>query len=151
VLPATIEKIGFFHFVNGFETPIDELCRAIEAERDNHPDRDIDNSLIVLPEAFNLGHDYNPSRDPELPASLIIDDLSRLAGAQLPVAFVVGILEGRCNSAYWVDSSGGYLMCRKMGDDRKDLYDPCTDPEVLNPIDCTNARGWRVDMHGRNA
>src|ERR1700676_1787150 len=54
-----LEKIGFFRFVDQFANPIAALGKAIEVEREYHPNGDVSNSLIVLPEAFNIGGTYN--------------------------------------------------------------------------------------------
>ncbi len=137
-----LERIGFFHFVSDHEKPIEALTAGIETERSNHPNGDISNSLIVLPESFNMGRGYGCSPDvPEIPASAICDGLHSLASS-CGVAFVVGILEGRCNTAYYIDASGRQLMCHKVGDDLTKIYDPCCSKfcDERNPLDCVNAR-----------
>jgi predicted amidohydrolase len=135
-MPLTIvERIGFFHFVENFGEPIPALRAAVEKERATHPRRDISHSLIVLPEAFNFGHTYD-SGEPTLPAHKILGGLRRLAGLR-GLAFVAGILKSRSNSAYWVDECGWKLMCHKVGDDRKGIYEPrIQDPDIRNPIPC---------------
>src|SRR6185369_4206905 len=97
-MPLTVvEKIGFFNFVEKFDEPITVLSAEVEKERANHPDRNIRNSLIVLPEAFNLGHAYG-SRLPPLPACKVLGGLRQLAGVH-GIAFVAGIIRGGFNSA----------------------------------------------------
>lgn len=142
IVPAragNLERVGYFRFVDEFATPICALTKAIEAERERHPNGDISNSLIVVPEAFNIGHDYDlPASD--LRPREILEKLHELA-APLRITFVVGILDRRRNSAYWVDANGPELMCHKMGDDLKGLYKRCLrNPDRRNPIACANAR-----------
>ncbi|MGO9097202.1 MAG: hypothetical protein ACLQGV_18515, partial [Bryobacteraceae bacterium] len=137
---AFLERIGCFRFVDEFPTPVRALTNAIEAERKDHPDGDIGNSLIVLPEAFNLGHEYGPPA-PEVRAREVLDQLHKELAAPLRIAFVLGILDGRSNSAYWVDADGPKLMCQKMVDDRTGLYDPCLrNSDHANPIGYGGAR-----------
>ncbi len=57
------------------------------------------------------------------------------------MAFVVGVIRGTDNSAYWVDAGGPVAICHKMGDDLKRLYRPrrtCADEK--NPFPCGNAQ-----------
>jgi predicted amidohydrolase len=141
-----LEKIGFFHFVDEYPNPISALAKAIGKEQENHTN--ISNSLIVLPEAFNCGS-YR-SHAELLPAQEILENLRCKLAGPLRITFVVGVLEpcrtwlghdGKRNSAYWVDANGTQLMCHKMGDDGKKLYDPCArNPDPRNPIACANAR-----------
>jgi predicted amidohydrolase len=139
MLSMVVRRVGFFHFVRDFNTPIEALTKEIEKERDKLINRAISESLIVLPEAFNIGRDYETG-PPELSACKILDELRKLARLN-GIAFVAGILEGKCNSAYWIDATGRQLMCHKMADDLKDIYDPCTECcDEQNPIDCGNAR-----------
>lgn len=134
-----VEKIGFFHFVENFGDPIPALIDEIEKERSKHPNRDLRNSVIALPEVFNLGRPYGsgePSDPPGLPASKILAELCEVAGL-LGIGFVVGIgnLRGRRNSAYWVDECGPRLMCHKVGNDKTGIYEPFTrNPHIRNPI-----------------
>jgi predicted amidohydrolase len=138
ILPreGSLERFGFFHCEAKLEeNPIDELTKAIEKERPEV----LRNSLIVLPEAFNLVGDYHGSSHGIGAAREILEGLRMLA-VRLQIAFVAGVLEGRTNSAYWIDGDGKELMCRKIGDDRTRLYDPCLDnPDGCNPISCANA------------
>jgi hypothetical protein len=48
-------KIGFFHFVHNHAEPIVELRKALESR---HQSERVCDSLIVLPEAFNVRKYY---------------------------------------------------------------------------------------------
>jgi hypothetical protein len=137
-MDTRIRQIGFFHFVKDFDTPIEALDVEIERER-HHAGGDISGSLIVLPEAFN-GRDYS-LQVRELPPDKILWQLQLKFAAPLDVAFVVGILGGHYNSAYWVDSDGPCRRCHKTGDDNTHNYCPCEqgmDPR--NPVTRGSAR-----------
>jgi predicted amidohydrolase len=140
---ATIEKLGFFHFVE-FEQktsldPVEALSKAmderIQEERKSGEHWDIGNSLIVLPEAFNIGAYSLQSVPPQHSTQRALEDL-RVLAAKHEVIFVAGILgEDRRNSAYLIDAKVATLMCHKIGEDSSGLYDPCTgDPDPCNPI-----------------
>jgi len=133
-----IDRIGFFHFVKDDDQPIPSL--KVELKK-YHPS-EIDGSLIVLPETFNLGRCYRDS----IPGQFIaatpflndLADLSRRAGA----VFVVSVLEATpmCrlpyNSAYLVTPDNGkapVLMSRKM--DPSGLYQAVDQPAGENPLE----------------
>jgi predicted amidohydrolase len=140
---ATIEKIGFFHCID-FGTPVnaiaklrDAMAEKVHEERERDSTRDIGNSLIVLPEAFNFGNYDGRSALEQSPQ--FIEALVQLAAAHR-VIFVTGILEGKRNSAYLIDGESAQLMCHKIGDDYTGFYDPCTgNPDTYNPITFSNA------------
>ncbi len=104
----TLRNLGVFHFVSEFGDPLKALSKALEIERLKRQGGDISNSLVVLPDAFNLGRDYGPG-SAELPACFILDELRKLAQHH-QIAFVAGILQGRCNTGYWVDATGRNMM-----------------------------------------
>ncbi len=131
---TVLERVGYFHFVSR-EDPIKTLTDEIKKAKAH---QDIHNSLIVLPEAFNQAH-YDRG-EPVIDACKTRDELRKLA-ALYSLAFVAGILDGRCNTAYWIDAGGSQLVCHKMGDDGYKSYDTCTENyDEQNPIDCTSAR-----------
>lgn len=137
---GVLKNIGFFRFVADFPRQIEALAKAIKEERERHPEIDIRNSLIVLPEAFNIGRSYDTPACP-LPAGGILERLRRELAEPLNIAFVVGILDGRTSSAHWVDAAESVPLCHKMGDDLKKLYDPCTkNQDPCNPIGRGEAR-----------
>ena len=76
----------------------------------------------------------------ELPAWEILEGLRETAG-RLRFAFIAGIvIDGRTNSAYWVNAKGSKLMSLKMGDDGRGVYDACRQtPDPRNPIARANA------------
>jgi predicted amidohydrolase len=137
---TTIEKLGFYNFVNFEQPPIDSLQtaleRAIEKERSLNPEWEVSGSLIVLPEACNIGNYLQPVLEPR--AEAFHEALQKLAG-HLQVTFIAGILERRLNSAYMIDADGSQLMCHKIGEDLSRLYDPCANPDRCNPIFLKNA------------
>lgn len=134
-----VEKIGYFRFVENFKKPIQALVEAVDKEQEQHSY--VNNSLIVLPEAFNIGGPYPCKQmDSELPAHEILEELRETA-ARLGIAFVAGILDGRKNSAFRIDANGPQLVCHKLGEDLTGAYDPCLqNPDWRNPITCANAR-----------
>lgn len=48
------DKIGFFHFGNYWNDPVGSLRCALKG----HTPEEVRDSLIVLPEAFNIGQQY---------------------------------------------------------------------------------------------
>jgi len=132
-------------------SPVTRLRKAINdrinEEKGRDPGWTIANSLIVLPEAFNI--DEYDSRSPAVPADEFLAAL-RLLAEEHQIAFVAGILDGRRNSAYIIDAKLPHLMCHKVGDDRTGIYDPCTgDSDPCNPVALSNARAcWRADLYG---
>ena len=56
-----------------FERPVEALRKELEAQRD-----DVDNSLIVLPEAFNIGDYWRPRQESDYDPK-ILDFVSALA------------------------------------------------------------------------
>jgi predicted amidohydrolase len=129
-------KLGFFRFIADYNKPIESLEAAIKAHGD------VCGSLIVLPEAFNLGKYYRDVGDcdhhPE-----ILDELQAIA-ASFHVTLVAGlILEGPdgptppFSSVYLIGRSDSTLMCRKNGDDGYSMYTPFKgDPIPQNPVQC---------------
>ena len=131
------KKIGFFHFGINHHNPIGSLRAEVSAINN---EEDIRNSLIVLPEGFNVGKfykdagacDYNPTC------------LSQLAeiSAQFNMVFIVGLIINHANlfrkpysSGYLIDGSYTKLICHKAGDDGTQNYVPCpSNCDVHNPI-----------------
>jgi predicted amidohydrolase len=133
------QRIGFFHFVENHGLPQESLFAAIRRV----PERDLVDSLIVLPETFNLGRFY---RDPVelgrfLPTRPFLEWLVDLSG-QTGAAFVVGLLEESAesqlpyNSAWLVlpRTPTPILMSRKMEPGPPDLYQAAATPSGRNPI-----------------
>jgi predicted amidohydrolase len=123
---VTIERVGFFHFVESYSDPLGELTKCLE----KHPPEAARNSLIVLPEGFNLGRKYGSCVDeptakkPSFDARCMLQFLSGIA-TRRDLAFVVGLIDDdRHNCAYFVDGQPPRLMCQKMNKDSFCEYEP---------------------------
>lgn len=129
-------RFGFFRWVDGYDNPIESLRAALAVSA-----AELQGSLIVLPEAFNIGKFY---RD-EGPCNYnreILTDLQQIASsAQL--SFVSGLVIERRNgpmpplsSASVIDGAGEHRLCWKKGDDRSLNYTPCADERhLLDPVE----------------
>lgn len=135
-------RAGYFHFGRDHAEPIKalrhELCES-----------DHSNSLVVLPEAFNIGLPYRQEGRPNF-ATSIFGELQNLA-ARFRVSFVVGLIVEEHpgpspprSAAYLVTGINHKLMGYKLrSDDVADRnYTPCGgQPDSCNPI---RWRGLRV-------
>jgi predicted amidohydrolase len=115
------KKIEVFHFVENYANPIVALQTAIESTKTNEC---VANSLIVVPEAFNIktyykasGH-FDHDHDPAVASGL--QGLSK----DFAVTFVAGLIRKEpggptppYNSAYLIDEFCSILMCRKKEPD----------------------------------
>jgi len=141
-------KLGLFRFVKGYDQPVHSLKSALRKCGD------VDGSLIVLPEGFNIGRTYYPKgfniggnnlatvvgrRDP-----CVLRCLQDLAG-DYGTTFVAGLIidppdapsvpsKPFCSS-YLIDGAHPpVLLCRKMGDDGSGNYTRCEEHyDVKNP------------------
>jgi predicted amidohydrolase len=106
-------KKGFFHFVHNYAEPLVELRKALENRSECVRD-----SLIVLPEAFNIGKYYkeagNANHDPD-----VLTKLQTIAG-EFHLTFVAGLIVKQntsptppYSSGYLIDETCRVLMCRK--------------------------------------
>jgi hypothetical protein len=137
-----IGRVGFFHFVQAHEDPLGELTVFLR----KHLSGRLDQSLVVLPEGFNLGREYNINpalaeqtrkKKALFDARCILQYLDGIAAARA-IVFVVGLIdEGRRNSAYFVDGkSTPRLICHKMNDDGSGEYDCCEECyQGQNPVE----------------
>ncbi len=124
----SFRKRGFFHFVQNHADPLGELRRSLDREKAKES---IEDSLIVLPEAFNIRKYYKANGDSDHDPR-VLTDIQLIAG-EFQVAFVVGVIiseEGGPNppysSAWLVDSDGSRLICRKKWrDGTTGEYTPC--------------------------
>ena len=145
---SMLKALGFFHFRENVEDPIGSLESELERKGARE---DISGSLIVLPEAFNLGAPYYPPGypkvtgtpgDAKIPLVLAIKELREIA-REWSVAFVAGLLGETYSSAYWIDQKEApELMCHKMGNDRTGHYLPwngAQGSDGKNPIECEGA------------
>lgn len=129
-------NIGFLNFVEKPESqPVSLLKQALSERRalDKQNGTDLLNgSLIVLPEAFNIGTVYESGRPHNCDPGITVD-LKQLA-FKFGVAFVSGLVirtsRGRkpYNSAYLLTSDLCRTLSRKVCSDHmaQDLYQVCT-------------------------
>jgi len=112
------EKIGFFHFGRDWGNPIQALEDMLEAKRRSECVAD---SLVVLPEAFNIGKSFWDDGDCNYDPSV----LARLGdiAEHLHLTFVAGLSTSDdrpktgkpYNSAYLIDlGTPPILLCRKQ-------------------------------------
>lgn len=123
-----LRRTGFFHFdIADQSDPIRSLAQGLEtaAKAD-----DLNDCLIVVPEAFNIRNGYwSPDRvrDPK-----IAEALPGLAN-DFKVALVAGLVdEGNgggpgYSTAYLIDRDCRVALTHKMQDDRSGNYKPCTE------------------------
>ncbi|HUI79674.1 MAG TPA: nitrilase-related carbon-nitrogen hydrolase [Bryobacteraceae bacterium] len=135
--PPRIKKIGFFHFPTNHGDPVGSLREALKTRLKKE---DIAQSLVVLPEGFNICKRYldvGPSCDtsPE-----IVSDLQAIA-YQFGIAFVAGLIlpsNGQLyNSAHLIDPNGSLLLSYKTKDDTSANYVPWAgegSPDLNNPV-----------------
>lgn len=139
-----IKRLGFFHFVEGHEDPIGRLGDAL----DEYSSAQLADSLIVLPEVFNLGRPYYPCTPKDSVAIVgcpekVFTDLENLS-RKSNIAFVAGLLEAReggerpYNSTFLIAADiacSPILLCRKR-DAGADFYEPYGGLSVVNPYEC---------------
>jgi len=124
---SAIKRVGFFHFGGNIKSdPVGSLQHEIGKFAEN----ELENSLIVLPEAFNAYgglYQANPDLDPGA-----VSRLQALANGH-KIVFVVGLIERikGPNSAYLIDSnSAPVLLSRKQSAGWDCLYTACADAET---------------------
>ena len=138
-LTKPLARIGLFHFATNHRDPIGSLIDVLS----NH--NDIDNSLIVLPEAFNNGGDYSvqPCRQLLIGADDTLRCLAAIA-RERDLVFVAGLLEPPNNSAYLIDNGRPRLMCHKQA--HCDIGNPIEiNDACIGALICSDAR----DNHQR--
>jgi predicted amidohydrolase len=123
-----ITSLSFFHFVETHEQPIDALRKELEAQR-----KDVAGSLIVLPEAFNIGSYWRARKESDYDPT-ILEDLEVIA-AEYQCVLVCGLTitevtgpqspELPFTSVYLIDGkSEATLLCRKFCNDQTKNYTP---------------------------
>lgn len=134
-------QTGFFHFVEHHNDPLGALDAEIRATGN------VANSLIVLPEAFNLGRTYGtePGKKCAFERDWLVSKLQERS-KEHGVTFVTGVLnnlttgERPLSSAYLVDRDDRRLICHKRTDDGTRHYTPCTgDCDIENPMESDEA------------
>lgn len=101
--PPALARVGFFHF--GSEDQSDPIGSLRASLREKSP---VD-SLIVVPEAFNICNGYwMPTRRFDFSIAKILSDVSKEYG----LAFVAGLIEEdeRYSSAFLIDGD----LCRRL-------------------------------------
>ncbi len=135
-----ISKIGVFHFGSGDKgDPLGSLEQALKEASTCYSD--LSDSLIVIPEAFNIRTEYGSQCLPRdsIPEDSIRADLMRMSATH-KVALVAGILESPndrqmlesvngpqkgYNSAFLIDRDLCLLLSRKISCDGTGLYELC--------------------------
>jgi predicted amidohydrolase len=124
-----ITKVGFYNPEKP-QNPLKTFRSLCERKGKDH----LNGSLIVLPEAFNVGicysrHDAAIQKDPR-----ILGQLQKVC-SDFAICVVAGLIissptdQGRYpyNSAYLIDDSGASLLCHKMTSDNQGPYTNCRD------------------------
>lgn len=128
--PATITKLGFFHFIENYCEPIRELRSALAECGNASP------SLIVLPEAFNTGRDYYDAvrGQPAFNCTEFLRELTFVA-REHDTTFIAGLLDPPYSSAYLIRSNGQWeIIAHKRSDDGTGNYTACERSCGQNPI-----------------
>jgi hypothetical protein len=124
-------QIGFFHFVQ-------DSNRPIEALRQNLATADVAEALLVLPEAFNYGRLYRSGGGYLHDAVSIAGDLRKVA-AEFSVTFVVSLLcpgtgASIDNTAFLIGKDDFRPICKKTRNDGTNNYKPCENAcDIENP------------------
>ncbi|MDP2899289.1 MAG: hypothetical protein Q8Q12_22360, partial [bacterium] len=116
-------KLGVFHLGKNHGCPIEELVCALDETAGTAA-----GSLIVLPEAFNLGRPYYQQcrAEPKFEEEQAKRILKTLAEGY-KVSFVAGLLKFPHNSAFLIEAHGEpLLMWRKMSKDGFGNYEQWT-------------------------
>ncbi len=116
-----IDKLGFFHLAVGHATPLLSLNKALEKPEGCT----LPGSLVVLPEAFNIGREYLSDKGTASDSPDVCESLKRLAH-EFQVTFVAGLVirdntdpqEKPLNSAYLIDRSSAARISSKSTADR---------------------------------
>jgi predicted amidohydrolase len=163
------KKIGFFHFGSDERKAPDGLLEKAMEEAGGAPC--LRESLIVLPEAFNVGVKYE--RDPDASPNFSAGVKGRLGeiAAKFECAFVAGLivdgsggaLVSRISSAmrprstaWFISAAGSEQLSEKKGNDGTDFYHPSpvaddvvdsplslgTDRTTVSALICMDADVW---------
>src|SRR5579863_7288023 len=145
-----ITKIGFYN-PQVPEKPLQALTSACESKRRELKDSgdDFRGSLIVLPEAFNIGVPYRDTNDKNNAPDRNPVILSQLQGLcnDFDLCLVAGLIissptdpphSKSLSSVYLVDGSGAGLLGHKRNNDGQGPYQTCT-----NGCDGHNAIHYR--------
>jgi hypothetical protein len=121
-----INKIGFFHYdaVDKWE-PVESLESSIYARLSKSGENYLNDSLIVLPEAFNFRGEYTPRCGYQIESSVATKHRLKTLAKQFGIVFVVGLIDNDeprqplppLSSAYLITSTCCHRLCRKTGSD----------------------------------
>jgi predicted amidohydrolase len=124
-----ITKIGFYSPERP-EDPLERFISVLERKTDD----DLKGSLIVLPEAFNIGVGYSRNETEVDTSPTILGQLQNVC-TDFDVCLVAGLIltfannptygKEPYNSAYLVDTSGFGLLCHKQRSDNQGPYSNC--------------------------
>jgi hypothetical protein len=152
----SLQKVGFFHFGKR-DSGADQIESLMEALQEASERQHLDDSLIVLPEAFNIRNGYC-SRNRQLDNSITTKVLQEKS-AQFNATFVVGLIEDvGFSSAYLIDDRTCEPLTRKMSNDAWDdrpnykCSDNCDRAIVYRGICiaaliCMDAAGFESPQH----
>jgi predicted amidohydrolase len=124
-----ITKIGFYS-PEGPEKPLERFITALTCKSQ----AELYGSLIVLPEAFNIGVPYGRSQSADTNPN-VLNQLRRVC-KKFDVCFVAGLIistpsdvtfQYKHNSAYLIDANGFGLLCHKKNFDNQGPYSTCLD------------------------
>jgi predicted amidohydrolase len=127
----SIKRIGFFHFGSDAKT---DPVGSLEAKLNSASDPKLRDTLLVLPEAFNVRGGFY-STLPELDHGAC--SRLRTISAERRVVFIAGIIDsiGGSNSAYLFDGrSDPKFLTSKANGGRDGLYAGCE--AAFTPINC---------------
>jgi hypothetical protein len=121
-----LSKVGYFHFGNRAHGS--DGFKALRATLEMAGHESVRDSLIVLPEAFNLRGDYRPrTDDDEISLDLLMVPKLRRLSQAFDISFVAGLIESiGCrvtSSAYVVSASKCDFLATKVGDDGTGIYE----------------------------
>lgn len=145
-----IRQVGFFHF--GSQDKFDPFGQLEhEMERVRRDGFDFSDSLIVLPEAFNIGRDYSEAAFDDSDNTFDPGAISRLQTLSQrfeDVGFVAGLIIREAgqrlpfNSAYIVDARTSQKLCSKVLPDHREgrLYAAHPGPDFHAPCFYKQAR-----------
>jgi predicted amidohydrolase len=114
-----LRRVGLFHFGKHHDRPTEELRSAMSEAGD------VCDSLIVLPEAFNIRKAYRDAADCNTDRS-VLRELKAIA-KEFHVSFVAGLIIEELfgckpphSAAYLIDEDHSKLMCYKIGTEDTD-------------------------------
>lgn len=120
-----LQRIGFFHYGSADKAaPSDSLRASLKDASAG----DLRDSLIVLPEAFNIVGEYHCTTSKRGPS--IARDLREIS-REFNIAIVAGLVDEDCgempgcSSAYLIDGRICKLLSHKNEDDGSHKYKPC--------------------------